>query len=109
MFDGASSFNQTLAGWNVGNLRVGPQAMLTGTCPTRHAAGAGPCLGCRCAVQDIHSMFSGATSFDQNLAGWNLRSLENADAVFDVRCSNPDTAAAEHSKRIPKYLATKCF
>ena len=54
-------------------------------------------------------MFFNATSFDQNLAGWgrNLASLENAASVFDVRCSNPDTAAAEPQQTHTEVLSDK--
>ena len=53
MFQGATSFNQDLSGWDVSS------------------------------ITDTSSMFQGATSFNQNLSGWDISSAKDMSSMFD--------------------------
>ena len=52
MFDGATSFNSAIDGWDVS------------------------------AVTDMSSMFKGATAFNQNINGWNTAAVTNMSSMF---------------------------
>lgn len=57
MFNGASSFNRYIGDW----------------CPSGH---------CFDTLNSMHAMFKDATSFDQDISGWNVSNIDNYSDMF---------------------------
>ncbi len=77
MFDGASSFNGDIGGWNTAQV-TDMAYMFRGASSFDQNIG-----GWNTAqVTDMAYMFRGASSFDQNIGGWNTASVTSMYAMF---------------------------
>jgi surface protein len=72
MFDGATSFNQPLADWNVSSVISMREMFDEATSFNQPLADWNVS-----SVETMQSMFEGATSFDQPLGNWNVSSGTN--------------------------------
>ena len=78
MFVGASSFNQSLSGWDTG-LVTDMSYMFTGASSFNQSL-SGWDTG---LVSDMNSMFAGASSFNQSLGTWDISAVVDMNAMLD--------------------------
>ena len=79
MFQGATSFNQDIGGWNVSKVRDMID-MFHGA--TAFNGNIGDWREKTRNVQNMYFMFYGATTFDQDISGWDISKVRDMSAMF---------------------------
>jgi surface protein len=79
MFYGATSFNQDIGGWNVGNVTNMEGMFNNATVFNRDIGGWNVSN-----VTDMGGMFQSASSFNQPIGGWNVGNVTNMEGMFNT-------------------------